>query len=385
MKTIWNKYQFFSLIFLLFASAVHAQILKSEKAFLPIYTSPPEKIVEEVDNEPPDLKIMSPLFTEENIFSTINPEINIIGKATDNNKIGSIIINSEVIDISEAGVFSTRQTLYPGDNEILIVAVDQHDNFIENKYIIKYTPVKISFEDMVKKESKYFALIIGINNYQDPLLTDLDNPIKDAERIYNILTTYYTFEKENVQFLKNATREDIINVLDRLANEVSENDNLLIFYAGHGLWDEKANIGYWLPADAKQNSKAAWFSNSRLVDYLKEVKSQHTLLIADACFTGSIFKTRSAFTDAPKAMQKLYALPSRKAMTSGTLTEVPDRSSFMTFLCDRLANNTERCLSSEQLFSSIRIAVINNSDAIPQYGEIRNVGDQGGDFIFIRK
>ena len=29
--------------------------------------------------------------------------------------------------------------------------------------------------------------------------------------------------------------------------------------------------------------------------------------------------------------------------------------------------------------------VINNSDALPQYGEIGNVGDQGGDFIFIRK
>jgi len=48
-------------------------------------------------------------------------------------------------------------------------------------------------------------------------------------------------------------------------------------------------------------------------------------------------------------------------------------------------NNIEKYLSSEQLFGSFRIAVINNSDAIPQYGEIRNVGDQGGDVIFIKK
>ena len=81
----------------------------------------------------------------------------------------------------------------------------------------------------------------------------------------------------------------------------------------------------------------------------------------------------------------LYNLPSRKAMTSGTLTEVPDRSSFVKFLIERLDENKEICLSSEQLFSSFRIAVINNSDVIPQYGEIKNVGDQGGDFIFIRK
>ncbi len=109
------------------------------------------------------------------------------------------------------------------------------------------------------------------------------------------------------------------------------------------------------------------------------------MLIADACFGGAIFKTRTAFPDAQKAIQKLYELPSRKAMTSGQLTEVPDRSAFINFLVERLTENTEKYLSSEQLFSSIRIAVINNSDAIPQYGEIRNVGDQGGDFIFIKK
>ena len=116
-----------------------------------------------------------------------------------------------------------------------------------------------------------------------------------------------------------------------------------------------------------------------------KIKSKHTLLIDDACFGGAIFKTRTAFPDARKAIQKLYELTSRKAMTSGTLTEVPDLSAFINFLVERLENNTEKYLSSDQLFSSFRIAVINNSNAIPQYGEIRNVGDQVGDFIFIKK
>ena len=89
--------------------------------------------------------------------------------------------------------------------------------------------------------------------------------------------------------------------------------------------------------------------------------------------------------EAPKSIQKLYDLPSRKAMTSGTLTRVPDRSSFIKYLVERLDDNQEECLSSEQLFSSFRLAVINNSDVIPQYGEINNVGDEGGDFIFIRR
>ena len=72
-------------------------------------------------------------------------------------------------------------------------------------------------------------------------------------------------------------------------------------------------------------------------------------------------------------------------MTSGTLTKVPDRSSFTRFLIQRLEENEETYLSSEQLFSSFRLAVINNSDAIPQYGEIEKVGDEGGDFIFLKK
>jgi len=72
-------------------------------------------------------------------------------------------------------------------------------------------------------------------------------------------------------------------------------------------------------------------------------------------------------------------------MTSGTLTKVPDRSAFIRFLVERLQSNEEKYLSSEQLFSSFRMAVINNSDVLPQYGVISNVGDQGGDFIFIKK
>jgi hypothetical protein len=85
------------------------------------------------------------------------------------------------------------------------------------------------------------------------------------------------------------------------------------------------------------------------------------------------------------AVNKLYELPSRKAMTSGTMTEVPDQSAFLKYMIDRLDKNTEKYLSSEQLFSSFRIAVINNSNVVPQFGEIKDVGDEGGDFIFILK
>ncbi|MCK5134508.1 MAG: caspase family protein [Bacteroidales bacterium] len=237
----------------------------------------------------------------------------------------------------------------------------------------------------ITREARYFGLIIGVNNYADPAISSLENPLKDAQALLDVLTTMYTFEKDNIQFLENPKREDIIYSLDYLSRVVTPDDNLLIFYAGHGFWDEGANIGFWLPSDARKISKADWFRNSTLVDYLKAINTRHTLLITDACFGGSIFKTRKAFEDAPRAIKILYEYPSRKAMTSGSLTEVPDQSSFTKYLLERLEKNRKEYLSSEQLFSSLRLAVINNSDAIPQYGEIRNVGDQGGDFIFIKQ
>jgi hypothetical protein len=234
-------------------------------------------------------------------------------------------------------------------------------------------------------KGKYYALVIGISDYTDPLIPQLDKPIRDAELFYKAITERYTFNKEDVQFIKNASMAQMVDALDYFARKVRPEDNFLIFYAGHGVWDKAADNGYWLPSDAKKNSKLAWFRNSTLRDYLKEIKSKHTLLISDACFGGSIFKSRAVFTDAPLAINKLYDLPSRKAMTSGQYTEVPDQSAFLKYLVERLMTNAEKYISSEQLFSSFRIAVINNSNVVPQFGEIKEVGDEGGDFIFILK
>jgi hypothetical protein len=129
-----------------------------------------------------------------------------------------------------------------------------------------------------------------------------------------------------------------------------------------------------------------WIYNDQLVASVKKIKSKHTLLISDACFSGSIFKSRSInLQNAGEALKKKYELPSRKAITSGTLKTVPNVSVFMKYLLDRLNNTPEDYFSAGQLFQSIEIPVGNNSPTTPQYGVIQNVGDEGGDFIFIRK
>jgi hypothetical protein len=324
------------------------------------------------------IEIISLAATRDGFFHTADREIDLIGQVTGGGGISFVTVNSKMAEVNEKGMFTYSLQLDPGENPVKLATADAEKNLTEKTITIVYSPPEVTLADRITDHSKYYGLIIGIDHYAD-------ESIPDAEKIYQAIVAHYIFEEENIFMLRDATRGELIQALDDLAHQVTSDDNLLIFYAGHGWWDEEANNGYWLPSDADSHVKTNWFRNSALVDYLKEINTRHTLLIADACFGGSIFKTRAAFPSREKAYEKLYELPSRKAMTSGTLTEVPDRSSFTRFLVERLNENTDTYISSEQLFSSFRIAVINNSDAIPQYGEIGNVGDQGGDFIFIRR
>jgi len=381
------NYLLMTFLFLFCHLYVYSQVITSKESS--IYINNKTKTEEEVGKKKsrPSITIISPDLKDSATYYTSEQQLNIIGKVVDENGINSVFINGKKIEISQDGIFWGSLDLKAGMNNIRIVAVNTKGNYSGSQYTVDYNSEITIYDSKIdlNVEGKYYALIIGVNQYYDSDIISLDNPIPDAGRLYEILNSYYTFEKENMKLMTNPERADIINALDEFAGKITPMDNLLIFYAGHGWWDEEANIGYWLPSDAKKTSKAAWFRNSTLCDYLKEINSQHTLLITDACFGGSIFKTRSVFDNASKAIQKLYELPSRKAMTSGTLTEVPDRSAFIRYLIERLSSNEGKYLSSEQLFSSFRLAVINNSDVVPQYGEIRNVGDEGGDFIFIKR
>ena len=239
----------------------------------------------------------------------------------------------------------------------------------------------------LNKPGLFYAIIIGISNYNDPNISDLDSlPIKDAMSMYNILNEQYTFEKENISELYNPTRRDIVTAFAEMSKKVTQNDNLLIFYAGHGHYEKDNDIGYWLPSDAEVNNPSNWLYNDQLVADVKKIKSLHTLLISDACFSGSIFKTRSVnMNEASNFVKQKYELPSKRAITSGTLKTVPNQSVFIKYLLNRLNNNSEQFFTASQLFQSIEQPVANNSPSLPQFGVIQNVGDEGGDFIFIKR
>jgi hypothetical protein len=234
----------------------------------------------------------------------------------------------------------------------------------------------------------YYALVIGIASYKNTSssFNDLDRPVKDARQLTKTLVDNYNFERDKITLLENPTRAEILDAIDELATKVTQKDNLLLFYAGHGYWDENLKVGYWLPADATLSKKSSWISNSSIKDYVSGINSKHTLLITDACFSGSIFKTRSGGENLSSyGVAKLYGLPSRKAMTSGNLKAVPDQSKFFEYLNKRLIENNDKYLLARDLFGSLYTAVLNNTSTVPLYGVIQDSGDEGGEFIFIRK
>jgi hypothetical protein len=232
---------------------------------------------------------------------------------------------------------------------------------------------------------RYFSIFIAVSDYQHASwnLPNLERPVQDARRFHQLLTTQYQFDPKLSRLLLNPTRAQIIDLLEKLAEEVTPNDNLLFFFAGHGYFDKTKNIGFWLPSNASMTSRSEWLPNSQIKDYIGAINSKHTLLMADACFSGSIFKSRMVTDNSIKQASDSYKMRSRRAITSGNLTEVPDQSVFLDALLKALQTNDKKFATGQQIFVRVYDVVTNNSHTVPQYGIIQGTGDEGGDFLFI--
>ncbi len=323
---------------------------------------------------------ISPAFTSVQTAESVYP-ISATVTSDENIRFINLFVNGEFVKniippvpTIKQMVIEEEMELSLGANQVKVEAITVTGKKLESSLEIVYD---IS-------TATYYALVIAVQEYDDPNINDLDHPVRDASRFIEVIESEYNFQKENIKFLENPTKADIIGTLHHMRDQVTNEDNLLIYYAGHGHYDEEMETGYWLPRDASRDNPVDWLPNTDLTNYLNVLKTKHTLLIADACFSGGIFKSRAAFNNA-LAVEKLYKLNSRKALTSGALSEVPDESKFVEYLIKRLDQNTKKYLPAEQLYTSLKDAVMSNSNTVPQYGTIQNVGDEGGDFIFIRK
>ncbi|MBI2967852.1 MAG: caspase family protein [Bacteroidetes bacterium] len=238
----------------------------------------------------------------------------------------------------------------------------------------------------------YYALVIGIDKYTG-YWKPLNNAVSDAKAISALFLSSYKFDTVRTLYNEKATRKNIIKELEWLVHHTTGKDNVLIFYSGHGEYKKELNKGYWVPIDAESASTSEFISNADIQIFLAGIKARHTLLVSDACFSGDILRGQTIsipFEESDKYYSEVFELPSRQALTSGGVQPVMDgggegHSVFTWYLLKALLGNQQKYFDAGQLYEKIKIPIINNSDQTPQFNAIKNTGDEGGQFIFIKK
>ncbi len=248
---------------------------------------------------------------------------------------------------------------------------------------------------------RFYALIIGNQDYLH--LDDLQSPLRDAQRLKEVLEQDYGFK---TLVLRNAYEKTILNSLNNFYSQITEKDNLLIFYAGHGEMSDQGmsqkQRGYWLPVDAHSNSISNWINNAVISDHLDRIKARSVMVIADSCYAGGLGSEKSSFLFGisrpnwwnDNSLKSDLQRRARVVISSGGERPVLDgnknfHSIFTSALIDVLEKNNNPIRDSE-LFSRIAVDVRVRSEKLgalqrPEMKPIREAGHEGGSFYFIPK
>lgn len=143
-----------------------------------------------------------------------------------------------------------------------------------------------------------YALIVGISDYQDPSINDLQFADKDAEAFANyIRKTVALIEDDHVKLLinQNATMAQFAVQLDWLMENAKEDDIVYIYFSGHGDVEKKTltQPGYLLcwDAPAKVYLAGGALALPMFQDVISTLSTQNkskVIVILDACRSGQL-------------------------------------------------------------------------------------------------
>ena len=221
-----------------------------------------------------------------------------------------------------------KMLLMDGENVIRIEVTNVKGGTVSSTRTILMG--KDALADAVDANRKDYALIIATDKYDN--WDDLSNPINDARTIAGILKEKYGFITEVVE---NATLEDVNDKLfDYNTRKFSPQDQLFVFFAGHGYFDETLGEGYVVAANSLMNDKGktSYLSHNILRERLDNIKCDHIFLAMDVCFGGT-FDKKLAKARGNEVMDeqidkqyivKKLSKRTRKFLTSGSKEYVPD-------------------------------------------------------------
>lgn len=327
----------------------------------------------------------------------------IVGKVNAPAGLRSLIINDKPETVDAQGIFRVLVALTELRTPVNIVAIDNQDK----RAIIEFTFVRGQKSQQIAKVdeketnavandfSHYYALVIGNNDYKQ--YNKLETPINDAKTIGDVLSKRYGFQTTT---LINANRFMMLAAITRISKRMTDKDNLLIYYAGHGELDAGKAEGFWLPVDADKNNRRKWIANKAISDIISSMDAKRVLVIADSCYAGTLTATSlPQYETVGEPSRRLTFLRTvaksraRTALTSGGISPVADlgagnnHSVFASALLDIL-NGNQQIMEGQKLHRELVARVSTSPEAlqlkqVPQYAPIRHAGHESGEFFFL--
>jgi hypothetical protein len=241
-----------------------------------------------------------------------------------------------------------------------------------------------------------YALVVGNGDYNkgwDPL----PGAIRDVKDVARAL-------KENgfkVILKTNLTRNTFRRAFGSFFHKYgrSKTNRLFFYYAGHGYTQRMftgEDQGYMVMVDAPAPEKdpvgfdIASIDMQVVVTQAKKVKARHVLFMFDSCFSGAILNLRERVI--PETISDSVSLPTRQFITAGRANEpVPDHSIFKQAFLDLLEGRDKEpipdgYITGEELGLYLKNKVPQyNPMQHPQYGKIKDIRLDKGDFVFALK
>lgn len=328
-------------------------------------------------------------------------KIGVMASVTPPEDVAALSLNQQnIIDkLTDTGLFSVEVSLNENDDTPVHIEAVKKDGsksveqFVIVRQILERIKPRVLTDLFTKRFKKdlgnYHALVIGNNSYQN--FDNLNTAVNDAKAIGKVLKESYGYQ---VKVLENADHIKILQTLADYQEKLTKQDNLIVYYAGHGLLDERQN-GYWIPTDAQSDDKKSWISNDAITNFMSSMNAKHVMVIADSCYSGTM--SGSAIRPFPEEVAENDLLftsrvKARTVMTSGGLQPVLDsggngHSIFAAALLDVLKEN-DGVMEGYRLFKALEQQVrlrskLSGVPQVPEYTAIKHAGHEGSEYYFL--
>ena len=202
--------------------------------------------------------------------------------------------DADMITAGELAAFLPRRLRELTGGQVRAEVSECGDDFVVGAIAVEIEAVRATraplrpaegAQPALTREGRDYALLIATGEYDE--WDDLPNPILDAETIGADLEANYGFE---VHLVRDPTLDQIHRELRVVAERTyASEDQLLVFIAGHGVYDEVYNEGYVVARDSRRDdpTHTSYLPYAILRQILDNCPCQHVCVVLDVCFGGT--------------------------------------------------------------------------------------------------